>query len=283
MRQLRLVALVAGSGFFVACGNAVFATAISPETDASAADASPADSGTSDDAPSAVDGSSDAGAPFCLTLAPPPAFCADFDELSLRTTYVYGQQSNSLLRDVDQDAGADLKSMPTGLSLPSALVSETPAIATNGVELRARLHQKQSGSKSHFHVAFDFRLDAYDQQNIRLFELHAEGPGLVVQWEIASGGGELHGNSSAPVSMYSAPTSMPPAGPNWHHVEIDVMLATASATMSLVLDRNLPAKVNVKTTVSMATAVANFDIGLLATNPAAAARVSYDNVVYTED
>lgn len=173
--------------------------------------------------------------------------------------------------------------MPTGLSLPNALVSATPAINTSGVELRARLHQKQSVSKSHFHVAFDFRLDAYADANIRLFELHAEGPGLVVQWEIAAGGGQLHGNSSAPASMYSTMTLMPPAGPSWNHVDIDVMLAAVTASMSLVLNGNVAGKVTTQTNITMAKAVANFDIGLLAGNPASAARVSYDNVVYDED
>ncbi len=279
-------AITAAVASVLGCGTDSFSSpAPDSESEGESGAADAATSEASTDAGGADGGPDAPEVPFsCAALSPAPRFCADFDEGSLLSAYNSGILTSSLVKQADP--GADITSAATGNSQPDALEASTAGVAT-GPGPHAVLHQNFTASKSHFHIAFEVRLDMYTPlastaASITLFSFHVAEPGLSIHWDIVQGGGTLAGNSP-PSSYYHVDTLMPAAGTAWHHVDLDVIVGVPTSVISLILDHNVATKADTSTNTAVGAGTANFDLGLYSTGPASAARVSYDNVVYTED
>jgi hypothetical protein len=133
-------------------------------------------------------GSADATAdtaplPFCASMSPAPAYCADFDEGSLTAAYEHGVLGDAPAFLVDP--GGHVALSDGGLSRPGAFVAAVDAVADGGTTVHARIDRPVM-----LPAATSARLE---------FAVRVDPHGLVLS-DIASVG--MHGGASAEVRAY---------------------------------------------------------------------------------
>jgi hypothetical protein len=230
-----------------------------------------------------ADGSPDGGpgVGFCSGLAPPPVFCADFDEGSLATAFLSGTSRNIGAPQVDPGCSASLIGDGDAMSPPAAFLATTGAF--DGGEVAVVIQAQDLTGAASARLRF----------SMRLLDL----PGSIEEVDLATltfgspdGGQPLHAYFSVqgtgriqmqPAS--STTTCALPSGTGWHEVELAAHVGpTAAATVTV--DGTLLCTSTAGPTPFDAPTTIELRLGsiVISSKPAPATQVAFDNVVLVE-
>ncbi len=248
--------------------------------------APPFDAGTLDASEAGPDASSDAGPPYCASLAPQPVFCDDFDEGPLKTPWDHVSSTGGVAALAD---GAGLETSP-----PYAMLVSTTGLASLVDVAAYKTFGKVVASQT-LTLSFDLRVIAADETqksdavvgSIQIFDAVQNWDlQLELQWNAATGAfdGFLSedGTLGDGGSKYQQSAGSVVALDTWTHVTIeeDIGLFGTPTLGKISFDGATPIQMPLHATTTTA---ADYEmiVGVTYVPPSSAAwAVRYDDVTF---